>query len=490
MNKLFYCIFTLVLLFYANNLFALNYTKEQIGLSVNKKPINVYKFGRGKDLIIIIAGLHGNEKNTVESAYSVIEYYDKDPNKIPLNKSLWIIPNANPDGYEKGRRLNENDVDLNRNFETSNWKPKFYLYSDLLSAGDKPFSEPETQNLKVFFESINNKNTIVISLHSRGNSVIPADSSNSNKKLAYFIKNNTNFEYNDINYKATGDLTSWVYEKLNIPSVTIEYKTKDENEFYKILPALEALFRTDFKNTFYIDNSMEISENGYVNKIFNNLVRGLPEKTIELLSSNEEEKKNFLRLYKLIQDDDELLLLVNKSNYLSKDYEPQDLIDVGTILPANKNSIYLRKIILNDLTEMIEKAKSSNIRLVIISGYRSYETQKAVFNGWKAKFGEDEAKRISALPGASQHQLGTTIDFNSLDQSFENTPEGLWLYNNAYKYGFILSYPLGMEALTGYKYEPWHYRYIGKNAAYMVYHYFDNLLEVFLNWYWSKKLDK
>jgi len=82
------------------------------------------------------------------------------------------------------------------------------------------------------------------------------------------------------------------------------------------------------------------------------------------------------------------------------------------------------------------------------------------------------------------------IDFNSLNENFSQTKEGKWLFLNAYKFGFILSYPEGMENITGYKYEPWHYRYVGKEASFIIYNYFNNSLELFLNWYWDKKINK
>jgi len=157
--------------------------------------------------------------------------------------------------------------------------------------------------------------------------------------------------------------------------------------------------------------------------------------------------------------------------------------------PSNKESFQLRKILLDDLYDMFFDAEAENIKLSIISAYRSYYTQKSVYNNWKRILGVKQADRVSAKPGASQHQLGTVIDFNQLDESFGKTKEGIWLYNNAYKYGFILSYPEGMEAKTGYAYEPWHYRYIGKEAAFVVYNFFENSLDDFLNWYWNNSLD-
>ena len=134
---------------------------------------------------------------------------------------------------------------------------------------------------------------------------------------------------------------------------------------------------------------------------------------------------------------------------------------------------------------MFNDAKKEQINLITISGYRSYDMQKKTHEYWINELGEEEALKVSAKPGLSQHQLGTAIDFNSLQDSFALTAEGKWLLENAYKYGFILSYPEGYEDITGYSYEPWHYRYVGKNASYIIYNYFDNILELFLQWYWK-----
>jgi len=111
--------------------------------------------------------------------------------------------------------------------------------------------------------------------------------------------------------------------------------------------------------------------------------------------------------------------------------------------------------------------------------------QRIVHDSWVRQLGEREAKRLSAVPGASQHQLGTAIDFNSLDPAFEHTPEGQWLKDHADRYGFVIAYPEGMEQVTGYQYEPWHVRFIGKDAAYLVRNYFGGDLERFLKWFAS-----
>ncbi len=114
--------------------------------------------------------------------------------------------------------------------------------------------------------------------------------------------------------------------------------------------------------------------------------------------------------------------------------------------------------------KMKAAAKKEGINLNIISGYRSYTKQQSTYNRYVNRDGKKEADRYSARPGHSEHQTGLAFDVNSLEQSFGNTKTGKWLSENCYKYGFILRYPKGKENITGYMYEPWHFRYIGNEA--------------------------
>lgn len=165
---------------------------------------------------------------------------------------------------------------------------------------------------------------------------------------------------------------------------------------------------------------------------------------------------------------DDLLYVVDKENSIPADYEPNDLVSVSQ---AGFSGNYLvREIIIEDLSKMREDAQAAGIILSIVSAYRSYLTQVETFNYWvnlekqnglSQTDAEAKANTYSARPGHSEHQLGTTIDFNEINDNFGNTPAGLWLANNAYKYGFKMSYPEGKEDETGYKYEPWHFRYVG-----------------------------
>ncbi len=116
------------------------------------------------------------------------------------------------------------------------------------------------------------------------------------------------------------------------------------------------------------------------------------------------------------------------------------------------------------LDEMIAAAAKDGINLFLVSGYRSYDTQEAIYNRYVSKYGQEYTDRISARPGHSEHQAGLSFDLNSLEQEFENTPECRWLQENCADFGFILRYAKESEWATGYTYEPWHYRYIKDTA--------------------------
>jgi D-alanyl-D-alanine carboxypeptidase len=108
---------------------------------------------------------------------------------------------------------------------------------------------------------------------------------------------------------------------------------------------------------------------------------------------------------------------------------------------------------------MRDAAAADGITLFIVSAYRDFDTQYYLYQQEVAQHGPDQ--NTSAKPGHSEHQLGTTVDLNDLSQSFGSTPEGLWLQENAGRFGFRMSFPAGMEAQTGYAYEPWHWRWWG-----------------------------
>lgn len=177
----------------------------------------------------------------------------------------------------------------------------------------------------------------------------------------------------------------------------------------------------------------------------------------------------------------DLLVLVDKRHPIPAEYEPDDLVLITEYgLSASRDSLRLRQAIIPALLEMDAAAKSEGIELLFSSAYRSYDYQATLFERYSAQYGEQEASRFSARPGTSQHQLGTAMDFGSIDDSFAATEAGLWLGRNAGTYGFSLSYPQGMENVTGYVWESWHYRYITKPGSELEKRYFGGVQQYFL----------
>lgn len=191
-------------------------------------------------------------------------------------------------------------------------------------------------------------------------------------------------------------------------------------------------------------------------------------------------------------NDLEIDVLVNKENLLPSDYVPSKLV----VLDDNKNNFHnyndpdlkpmVREDIINDLFEMFNDAKKCGYFLIVDSGYRSYEYQLKILKYNIEKHGEEWAYNYVALPGASEHQTGLCFDIAYMyddiycDNIKEADPEIKWMINNSYKYGFILRYPKGKEEITGYSYEPWHYRYVGKELAKILYENNETLEEFYL----------
>jgi len=176
--------------------------------------------------------------------------------------------------------------------------------------------------------------------------------------------------------------------------------------------------------------------------------------------------------YHIISDPNDSLVLVNKLNSLSHDYIPNDLVTPNILFSFTEDSPKkkMRKEAAQALEELFNQAEQEQILLLGASGYRSYDQQAQIFARNYVRSGA-EANQFSARPGESEHQTGLAMDVtcaavnNQLTQSFGDTLEGQWLINNASEFGFIIRYPKGGEKITGYQYEPWHIRYVGKSAA-------------------------
>jgi len=166
----------------------------------------------------------------------------------------------------------------------------------------------------------------------------------------------------------------------------------------------------------------------------------------------------------LKNDDSYLRILVDKNTPLPADYEPDDLIELRYISyrAGIPDLMLLRSRAEAALEEMAAAARSAGHTLVISSAYRSYEYQTGSFERWTARLGLQQAERVSARPGRSQHQLGLAVDFGAINNTFAETAVGRWVAANAGRFGFSLSYPRGYEEITGYAWESWHYRYVGR----------------------------
>ena len=160
------------------------------------------------------------------------------------------------------------------------------------------------------------------------------------------------------------------------------------------------------------------------------------------------------------------LMLVNKFHKLTNEYAPNDLVDVSATYGYGTNKI--KKEVYENFLNMWNDAKAQKLSLIITSAYRDYNYQKSLWDNYAASKGDKWADSVSARAGYSEHQTGLAMDivtYGSTMDSFEKTDEFKWLSENAYKYGFILRYPKDKEKITGYAYESWHYRYVGKDIA-------------------------
>ena len=239
---------------------------------------------------------------------------------------------------------------------------------------------------------------------------------------------------------------------------------------FSFLPALAA--NKNMQAVKFVDDNDVIS--GY-----NNIELEISANEIEQLSLDDILSANEINeLYENIKvsktnlsKDDWNLVLINKQHPVPEDYT----FTLGTIKGNMKCDIR----IIDDLTDMMQAALDDGIKLLICSPYRDYNRQEVLFNkkidyymkqGYSYLNSYKLASQTVTVPGASEHQIGLALDivsnvYSSLDTGFGDTKAGIWLKEHCDEYGFILRYPLGKEYITGIQYEPWHFRYVGKEAA-------------------------
>ena len=177
-----------------------------------------------------------------------------------------------------------------------------------------------------------------------------------------------------------------------------------------------------------------------------------------------------------LEGDRYLRALVDKKHSLPTGYAPADLVALTEgSYRVSRSGLTLRRAAATALDEMAKAARADGVTLVASSTYRSYDYQTQVYNRNVREMGQAAADRESAKPGHSQHQTGLVVDFGSIDDSFAATAAGRWMKSNASRFGWSLSFPDGYEAVTGYRWESWHYRYVGKPLAAFIDNYFDGI---------------
>ena len=172
----------------------------------------------------------------------------------------------------------------------------------------------------------------------------------------------------------------------------------------------------------------------------------------------------------LTEDTGDILMIVNKEYGLSEEYKPNDLTKVEhcDFSVGSDECHQLKKEPAEAIEEMFAAAREDGYEIIMRTGYRSYGYQAALYESYKEKDGEEAADKYSARPGSSEHQSGLCCDVGIEGKdlnAFEGTDESKWIADNSWKYGFVVRYPQDKEDITGYMYEAWHIRYVGKEAA-------------------------
>ena len=205
---------------------------------------------------------------------------------------------------------------------------------------------------------------------------------------------------------------------------------------------------------------------------------GIPDQmTRDIIASILESPAFVMELLALLQENYYTFLLVDKQHALPLDYSPDDLVPLtaGGSFRITRNDLSLRRSAAAALEEMAAAAAADGVTLIAASTYRSAARQAEIF-AWQVRtFGLETAERQSARPGHSEHQLGTAVDFYPIHDNFAYTAASHWLMQNAGSFGWTLSYPDGYEHVTGYRFEPWHYRYVGRPLAAFINTYFGGI---------------
>jgi len=241
-----------------------------------------------------------------------------------------------------------------------------------------------------------------------------------------------------------------------------------------------------------IASTVTASEDMTVEKLISTVTRNaeLPDKLAKkIIETASTENSAFIAdMLTCLSGERYLRELVDKQHPLPQNYTPNDLV---MLKEGNYQLIRaepLRRTAAESLNEMAAAARADGVTLVISSAYRSYDYQVKVYNRNVRDLGKKIADRESAQPGFSQHQTGLAVDFYPVSDSFASTKAGRWLAANASRFGWSISFPKGYESSTGYKWESWHYRYIGLDCASFIDNYFEGIQQYALRFLYEYEL--
>ena len=281
---------------------------------------------------------------------------------------------------------------------------------------------------------------------------------------SYFIEDNLD-SYSKIKYQDQKHLIQNInklikkkYSNSDISLILAHGSDQVVTEFTKRekVRYLEEFFNFDMAKLEYYDRYVNYSD-----------LTGEDEETTVLHVNLDMDKEDYSDS-KVIKEYDEKVL-VNKHRQLSKDYVPDDLVEVNSKY-RNDEIQKGAKIAVNAFIQMAKAAEKEGLGIIVNSGYRSYEEQEELCNTYASLYGQSYVDRYVAKAGFSEHQTGFAFDIGSTSSNvFAKSKEFTWIVDNAHKYGFIQRFPKGQEDITGFRYESWHYRYVGKERAKYIY---------------------
>ncbi len=268
----------------------------------------------------------------------------------------------------------------------------------------------------------------------------------------------------ELNYRKTIEykLINIGYSKEEITLLTD--KTNEDFMNSLLEKEYDEMYLSIIKEKYFIKDKI----NDYINYYEDN-INTKPSDIIAIINTNAN-KEHYSEI-KNSDIDKDILMINNKYYKLPDDYEPNDLVTIKNWYAYGSNN-KIRQEAYNAFIDMYNAAKEQNITLIINSAYRSYKEQEEIYNEYLNKYTKEYTDSYAARPGHSEHQTGLALDittYGANGKDFDQTEAFKWLQQNAHYYGFILRYPENKDYLTGYSYESWHFRYVGKEAATTIY---------------------